>query len=184
MAPAARRLPAVRIPGVGKLRARPPGGREPGFPGGGSILGGVAIRNAAALPPPPFGHRRPLGWGARWPGRHPQAPDRALRPAIRRFVPLHHGLPPAAHGRRGPPRVAPARAFLSPPAALRNRAEIHGRLRNARHPPARHHPRSRRPAPPRSVTTPPPLWRIRTTSSPRSEERRVGKECRSRWEPY
>ena len=28
------------------------------------------------------------------------------------------------------------------------------------------------------------LWRMRLQELPRSEERRVGKECRSRWSPY
>src|SRR5436190_9824009 len=46
--------------------------------------------------------------------------------------------------------------------------------------------------PPRQPTDPPSdarltdtMWRIFTVHSlPRSEERRVGKECRSRWSPY
>ena len=28
------------------------------------------------------------------------------------------------------------------------------------------------------------VWRWNSTNSDRSEERRVGKECRSRWSPY
>src|SRR5688572_33294123 len=46
-------------------------------------------------------------------------------------------------------------------------------------------PSGRSPAPPRTLSSacsskPPSLLRCR----PRSEERRVGKECRSRWSPY
>jgi len=40
------------------------------------------------------------------------------------------------------------------------------------------------PNPPSEVEWESPIWRQGSTNNPRSEERRVGKECRSRWSPY
>ena len=68
------------------------------------------------------------------------ATDPALRPAVRYAVSLFDGLPPEA-GRRGRARrVADARSFLPAASALGDDQEVHGRLRDARLPPARPHP--------------------------------------------
>ena len=81
--------------------------------------------------------RREAGAGRRAVGAHA-----ALRPAVRRVVPLFDGLPPEAGRRRRARRMADARAFLPAAPALGDGEEIHGRLRDAGLAAARPHARS------------------------------------------
>ena len=71
-------------------------------------------------------------------GRHPQAPDHALRQPVRGVVPVQHGLAPAADRRRGVPGLAAARALLPAAAALGDGPQVHGRVRDAGRAAARH----------------------------------------------
>src|SRR5256886_3999089 len=74
-------------------------------------------------------------------------------------------LPILARARRRPRAARPAAASRTRPARAAARAE----------------PRSATQA---GTSPAPPEWPRTTRDSSRSEERRVGKECRSRWSPY
>jgi UDPglucose--hexose-1-phosphate uridylyltransferase len=52
----------------------------------------------------------------------------AYNRSLRHALPLLHGPAPRSLRRRSPPRVAPPRTLLSAAAALRHRAQVHGRL--------------------------------------------------------
>src|SRR3989454_11857482 len=118
----------------------------------------------APLPSPPF---------ARCPNVTPVGPRAALRDATiwLRFAPLprsgrHHLLEvimPASTPRLQSPCPLPRRAFLSAAAAAAGGLALACVDRAT------------------GVAMLPPLTASRL---PRSEERRVGKECRSRWSPY
>ena len=71
------------------------------------------------------------------------AADPPLRQAVRGVVPVLDGLPPAADRRRGPPRVAPARALLPAAAALGDACASSWSATSCWPAAARHHPGER-----------------------------------------
>jgi len=73
-------------------RASPRGGRERHFPGGGSVLGRLAVRDGGHLQTAPALHRPALGCRARWPGGHPEAHHGPLRPPVPRSFPYSMGI--------------------------------------------------------------------------------------------
>ena len=88
---------------------------------------------------------------ARQPRRNTQSPHHPLRQSLRNLIPLLHGIPSGAHRRQRSSRMASARPFLSAAAAFRDHPQIHGGIRNARRTAARHHSRSSRGHPPKSL---------------------------------
>src|SRR6202008_1655620 len=138
-----------RLPGSGGGARRAHGLRERPFRRAGAVLGGVALRDAGRQPPPGARPGRAGRRRARRVGRRAAPAHRALRPPLRRLLPLLGGLPPGADGRRRPPGVAPAPPLPSSPAALGHGAQVHGGIRDARRAAARRDAGERRGAPAR-----------------------------------
>src|SRR3712207_9549279 len=96
-----------------------------------------------------------------------------VRVTYKRRHPWGHATA-ADRGREEPPLLRPPpRAAAEPRPRSARRTQAHGRQGEARCPHRRGNALLERH---------PPLWG--TFLGPRSEERRVGKECRSRWSPY
>ena len=80
--------------------------------------------------------------------------QRAVRQHFSDFVSLFHGHSSSPHGRRGASPLAFSYSLLSAPVAFPVGQEIHGRLRDDGHAPARPYPGSRRDPHPRTVGSP------------------------------
>ena len=116
------------------------GQRALGCPG--SLLGGLALRNAAPAAAARAAAAGSDRRGAAGPGSDPETAAHPVRQPVRNVLPLLHGLARGSHRRRRVPALAVARPLLSAPAAVGDRAKIHGRLRNAGRSPAGSHPRA------------------------------------------
>src|ERR1035438_6625809 len=130
---------AVRIRAPGAFGRRARGGGERGVPDGGSLLGGVALRDHGDRQAPSLLDRATHMRGARWAGGYPEAHYGALRPAVPGPLPLLDGCEAPRPRGRSTGWPSPPRSFLPAVTALGYRAQVPGGLRNAGNPAARHY---------------------------------------------
>ncbi len=94
------RLPALPVPGSRRIGPRPHRGGKRKLADAGALLGSVAVRDHGDRETAHAVDRRPDGRRAQRARRHPETHYRALRPFVRRLVPVLDGFPPAPHRRR------------------------------------------------------------------------------------
>src|SRR5258708_38602507 len=116
----------VRLFPPGKFVANSCGGAKRTFPGGSSLLGGLAVRNHDPFETPRRRHARAQLRRTRCPQRHSQAAHFPLRQSFPDFIPILHGIPPASNGWAQSFRMAFSRTLFPAATSLRNDSQIHG----------------------------------------------------------